>query len=226
MDPFDEFDVAAVAALVTLPPSLAERRTWFAEQVVAAHERVCRFAVRFGWESRMRVFWSRGIEIHATQAGLWRRICELCSLPPGTPAPTPTLAAALEGETLLVIDPARYAQVQPRYAAAAGAYERLLAHEMAHRLHVAILDGDEQAMGPVWFFEGFAVVASDDLVGLEVATPADVWEHVAAEGDGAYAHYAAALRCFMQFVPLHALVRAAGRDDFAGWLRRSLAGGA
>jgi hypothetical protein len=33
-----------------------------------------------------------------------------------------------------------------------GGFEKLLTHEMAHRLHIRILDGSEEAMGPVWFY--------------------------------------------------------------------------
>lgn len=35
-------------------------------------------------------------------------------------------------------------------------YKKLLVHELAHLLHIAILNGKENEMGPTWFFEGFA----------------------------------------------------------------------
>lgn len=39
-------------------------------------------------------------------------------------------------------------------------YEKLIAHELAHAYHIHLLDGLEEAMGPVWFYEGFAIFAS------------------------------------------------------------------
>ena len=33
-------------------------------------------------------------------------------------------------------------------------YEKLIAHELAHAYHIQLLDGDEESMGPVWFYEG------------------------------------------------------------------------
>ncbi|MGD9910734.1 MAG: hypothetical protein AB7U79_09100 [Candidatus Izemoplasmatales bacterium] len=39
-------------------------------------------------------------------------------------------------------------------------YEKLIAHELAHAYHIHLLDGIEEKMGPVWFYEGFAIFAS------------------------------------------------------------------
>ncbi len=47
-------------------------------------------------------------------------------------------------------------------------FEKLLTHEMAHRLHIRILDGNEEAMGPIWFFEGFAIYIADQLIKPEI----------------------------------------------------------
>ena len=211
-----------VADRLTLPAGEEHRRRWYAEQVVAAHETIAAFAAEHGWASRVRPFIQR-VEVFADQAGLWTRLRTAFGRPDDAPLPTPGLAGALEQGVLQVVTPEAYARVHPRYGAAPGAYERLLAHEMAHRLHIAVLDGDEERMGPAWFYEGFAVVASGDLVGLEVATADDLWRHARADGPDAYAHYAAALRLLAARIPLPELVARAGDAGFEGWVAERLA---
>ena len=204
-----------------LPTAEEPRRGWYAEQVVAAHASVVDFAARHGWASHVRPFFHH-VEIHADQHALWTRLRTVFGLPDEAPLPTPGLAGALEQGVILVVTPEVYAQVEPRYGVAPGAYARLLAHEIAHRLHIAVLDGDEDGMGPAWFYEGFAVVASGDLVGLEVATADDLWRHVRADGAGAYAHFAAALRFLAACIPLPLLVAHAGDAGFEAWLGERL----
>jgi hypothetical protein len=216
---------AWVAERLALPAREEPRRGWYADQVVAAHETIAAFAADHGWASHVRPF-SQRVEVYAEQETLWVRLRSVFGLPMDAPLPTPGLAGALEQGVLYAVTPEVYARVQPRYGAAPGAYARLLAHEMAHRLHIAVLGGDEERMGPPWFYEGFAVVASGDLVGLEVATADDLWRHVRAEGAGAYAHYAAALRFLAARIPLPRLVAHAGDVGFEAWLAARLAEGA
>jgi hypothetical protein len=212
---------AWVAERLVLPGGEEPRRRWYAAQVVAAHETVAAFAAEHGWADRVRPFFER-VEVFAEQAALWARLRTVFGLAEDAPLPTPGLAGALERGVLTVVTPESYARVQPRYGAAPGAYARLLAHEMAHRLHIALLDGDEERMGPPWFYEGFAVVAAGDLVGLEAATADDLWRHVRGEGPGAYAHYAAALRFLVTRVPLPEMVARAADPAFEGWLAERL----
>jgi hypothetical protein len=217
-----QLEPAWVAERLVLPATEEPRRGWYAAQIVAAHGTIAGFASEHGWADRVRPFF-RCVEVFADQAGLWARLRTAFGLAEDAPLPTPSLAGALEQGVLTVVTPELYAQVQPRYGAAHGAYARLLAHEMAHRLHIAVLDGDEERMGPAWFYEGFAVVASGDLVGLEVATADDLWRHVRAEGAGAYAHYAAALRFLAARVRLQELVARAGDAGFERWVADRLA---
>jgi hypothetical protein len=209
-----------VADRIVLPVAEEPRRGWYAEQVVSAHATVAGFAAGHGWASCVRPFFER-VEVHADQHALWARLRTVFGLPADASMPTAGLAGALEQGVLLVVTPEVYARVEPRYGAAPGAYARLLAHEIAHRLHIAVLEGDEDRMGPAWFYEGFAVVASGDLVGLEVATADDLWHHVSAAGGGAYAHYAAALRFLAERIPLPLLVARAGDADFEDWVDAS-----
>jgi hypothetical protein len=178
---------------------------------------IASFAVDHEWAAYMRVFFDRGIEIFVRQADLWARIRELYALPGATPLPTPGLAAALEWGILLAVTPEEYMRVAPEYGSSPEAYQRLLAHEVAHRLHVSILGGDEDAMGPLWFYEGFAVVASGDLT--DPPRGNHTWEALIAPGPQAYRRYGALLRRLMERIPLSDLVDRARAHDFEQWAR-------
>jgi len=177
------------------------------------------FAAAHGWARHAEAPFHDAFEVFDDQAALWRRILEVHSMSPDTPLACDGLTAALERRVLMALTPAAYARVRPEYAAAPGAWVRLLAHEMAHRLHVRILDGDEEAMGPRWFYEGFAVVASgQDLCGERCATTAEALAAAATEGRGAYARWGAALSHLRGRAPLPELVARAGQPGFEGWL--------
>jgi hypothetical protein len=213
--------VESVSAHMRLPPALTHLRPRFARKVVRARRILAAFASSHGWSAQMRKPFFRGVEIFAKQARLWRRVLKLNGLPLTTRLPASGLAAGIEKGVLLAVTPEEYMKIRPEYASVPGAWTRLLAHEMAHRLHVAILKGDEDAMGPRWFYEGFAVVASGDLRSPPLAAGA-FWAAIAAKGRGAYRKYGAALRFLMTRIPLEKLVRRAGRRDFVRWLKTRL----
>lgn len=213
-----ECAVLKASSLLDLSPSLEPRREEFAKAVASAQGVIECFASDHGWSNHMRVFFDKGVEVFESQEALWERIKNLHSLPRELPMPTQGLAAALECGILMAVTPKEYARVAPEYGATQDAYQRLLAHEIAHRLHVAVLGGDEDAMGPEWFYEGFAVVASGDLREAPQCEP--TWEALSSSGQGAYRRYGALLRRLMNRTPLFELVNGAHRADFEEWARR------
>ncbi len=177
-----------------------------------------------GWTAHIsEPFWDR-FEVYETQAQLWDRIIALHGLPSDSPLPTSGLVAGLEKRVLLAVAPAEFARLQPGYAAGDQAWTRLLAHEIAHRLHVRVLEGDEDAMGPIWFFEGFATVISGQRLGVAVPITSldDALEAAKFKGDGAYARYQAAVSWLAERIPLPELVAHAGAAGFESWLAQRL----
>jgi len=211
----------AVRAALTLPPSHEGRREELVAAVVRAHGYVQRFAAAEGWTEQAKVRNFDRVEIFATQQGMWTFVLGLFDMDPNTPMMGKGPVAAPDGRVLAAVIPEIYAEVEPQYAKLEDAYSQLLAHEMMHRLHVVILEGDEDAMGPRWFFEGFAVVGSGQTIddGLTFANPA---EALAAAHDSkspnAYRRYGAAVRFFAQKIPMKALVANASRKDLDVWL--------
>jgi hypothetical protein len=62
----------------------------------------------------------------------------------------------------MAVSPELYAENYPE-GIEEDSYEKLLAHKIAHGLHIRILNGDEGRMGPTWFFEGFAIYAVEQF---------------------------------------------------------------
>jgi hypothetical protein len=130
-----------------------------------------------------------------------------------------TYCAALEQGILMSVSPELYQRLYPE-GDEGQAFEKLLTHEMAHRLHIRILDGNEEAMGPVWFFEGFALYAAAQFEqSLPALSAAGIWEIVGAEERGDYRRYAAVFRSFLGKASLQQLVGMAGKAEFVDWLR-------
>ena len=92
---------------------------------------------------------------------------------------------------------------------------------MAHRLHIRILKGDEEAMGPIWFFEGFAIYAAGQFENRSLKLNADeIREIVKSESRGSYVRYGAVIRYFLEKAAIHELVQHAGQRVFFEWLQK------
>jgi hypothetical protein len=161
-----------------LPTSLEPRRQQLAATLAAALERVRSFARSQGWQGLTEESFFDRVRIFDRKPDFDRALLEVAGLDPATPLPA-TYSAALENRILMAVSPELYAAPYPEGVEEAS-YEKLLAHEIAHRLHVRILGGDEEAMGPIWFYEGFAIYAADQLrnAGADLP-PEELWRIVA-----------------------------------------------
>ncbi len=177
------------------------------------------FARQHAWHGKMSDCFYDSVEVFSSQDELKRRLIELHDLPPTTKLPS-GVVAALEKRILMAVSADEMRRLNPAYSQHDDSWTRLLAHEIAHRLHVAILDGDEDAMGPTWFFEGFAVVASGQRLGepLTYPTAKEALAGAHEKAPLAYRRFAAAVRYFAEKAPLAELVKRAGDEDFEAWL--------
>jgi hypothetical protein len=85
-----------------------------------------------------------------------------------------TYVAVGDGGVLRIVSLNAYLKIHPEHAVKD--YINILVHESAHIFHSKTY-GDE-GMGPIWFFEGFAIVAADQYVD-EVNLSKDEMEAVA-----------------------------------------------
>lgn len=95
-------------------------------------------------------------------------------------------------------------------------YVRILTHEFAHGLHIAVLNGDDAAMGPRWFFEGFAVAAAGQFEGPEISA-ADYRAVIAGLPKSDYRVFGAAVRKLAQTHSYADLIERARKPGFDAW---------
>ena len=92
-------------------------------------------------------------------------------------------------------------------------------------VHIRILDGDEDAMGPIWFFEGFAILAADQFRDkIEVPEESEMLGIINCKERTSYKRYGDVIRYLIKKVPLPELVRMAGREDFIEWIIEKIKG--
>jgi hypothetical protein len=212
-----------VDARLSVPGQFEAQRPELVEAVVAALAVVLDFSLRHGWSHLTTDPFFYAVEIHATQESLWRRILDLNDVP-FRPPPTDALTAALECHILMAVVPEEAEKARPEYFRNRQDWICALAHEISHRLHVRILGGNEHAMGPEWFYEGFAILASGQRLGsdIEVRSIDEAFELAGSSGRGSYARYAASVRFLAERIALPELVSQAGRADFEAWLKAAL----
>lgn len=197
-----------------LTPSLEPERPALTAALEAANQRLARFAHTHGWEGLVQEPFYDRVEFYDQKPAYDRRLRELTGLQGEIP---PTYVAALEQRVLVAVSPALYRQLVPQ-GDEPDAFEKLLCHELAHRLHIRILEGDEEAMGPIWFFEGFAVYASDQFTDASLSKP-ELWQVVTSQERGSYRSYRAVMNYLVSRTDLPELVQWARAPGFVDQLR-------
>jgi len=204
---------------LSIPPALEGERPALRAAVRDAQRRIVRFAATYGWARLVEEPFATEARIFDRKADFDRDAIALTGSEPATLLPK-TFSAGLERGVLIAVSPALYAANFPEGARDPAGYEKLLAHEIAHRLHVRILDGHEDDMGPIWFFEGFAVYAAGQWA-------EDAWDPepelldsvLRSSRRGSYRDYGKVFRFFARRVPLRDLIGQAAKPRFAEWAR-------
>ena len=203
---------------IQLSESLEAQRDPLRDTFLAAQRRLRDFAYEHDWAIHVKEPFARLLHVYADKASFDHDLLKICEFDTALELPK-TYCAALEQGMLLSVSPELYQTLYPQ-GRETGAFEKLLTHEMAHRLHIRILGGNEEAMGPVWFYEGFALVAAGQFEKTAPhLTAAGIWEIVSTQERGDYRQYAAAFRYFLEKTPIQQLIEMAGRDEFADWLK-------
>jgi len=203
---------------IQLPASIELQGPILQETFLAAQRRLRNFAQKHGWQDHIKEPFTKLFQVYADKASFDHNLLEICGLDTNMGLPT-TYCAALEQGVLLSVSPELYRTIYPE-GDEAGAFEKLLTHEMAHRLHIRILKGDENAMGAVWFYEGFALYAAGQF---EKNAPelsiAEIWDIVNEPERGSYKKYASVFQFFVGKASIHQLVENAAKDEFLVWLK-------
>jgi hypothetical protein len=197
--------------------SLKPRRRQFEQTLLAAQRRIVRFAETHGWKDLTEQGFFDHARIFDAKADFDKALAKTAGLPPSTVFPK-TYSAALEGRVLMAVSPELYVENYPE-GVEEDSFEKLLAHEIAHRLHIRVLNGNEDAMGPTWFYEGFASYAADQFEECTYGLKAnEIREVLAREDRGSYREYASVFRFFAEKAPIKELIEQASKKDFSIWL--------
>ena len=213
---------------IILPESMKHRIGEFEEILLNAQRRIRKFAKDYHWEHHTEESFLDKFEIHDNKEQFNRRILEITGQTKeealisasvkGTEIPT-SFSAGLENRILIAVSPELFVKNIPEVGEEFDYYEKLAAHEIAHRLHIRILNNNEDAMGPVWFFEGFAMFAVDQFLHkLTELSNGEIWDIVRSENRGSYFNYNVVFRHFLKKTTLQEIVEKAGQKDFINWL--------
>jgi hypothetical protein len=196
-----------------LPATLENRRTEFDGYLIAALENIRTFAIRCGWEELTVEPFMDSVMIFDNKHNFNIALLTLAGADTSMNLPD-TYLAALENRTLMAMTPEYYAMIYPE-GIEDQSYPKLLTHEIAHRLHIRILNGDEEAMGPVWFYEGFAIFAANQFVASELDLSKREMTDILNDPErGSYVRYNSIFRYFVSQIPLKELVEKAKMDTF------------
>lgn len=213
----DEPDGASVTPMLVLSPALEPRRAELDSAVGQAIGIVRSFAKRHGWDSLAAEPFMDSVMVFGDKRTFDRTLLSLVGADSSTRIPA-GFCAALEQRTLVAVTPEFYAKVYPD-GVEEGSYAKLLAHEMCHRLHIRILKGDEEAMGPIRFYEGFAVYAAGQLASPDrKLSLADIQRICGDPERGDYREYRMVLEHYLEKASLRELVTRAGSKGFEEWL--------
>lgn len=135
--------------------SLEARRQEFTEDLRLGYRIISEFAADQGWAAHMKNSYVEKAWIFDKKSDYDKLMIELTDAPKDTKLPS-SFTAGLEKNNYIVVSPELIAELVPKLVEKEF-FAKLFAHEIAHRLHIRILHGNEEAMGPIWFFEGFAV---------------------------------------------------------------------
>ncbi|MCK5398877.1 hypothetical protein KAJ26_02550 [bacterium] len=198
---------------IILSPELEHERELLNSWIIKAQKELKAFACKFEWEGLMDKPFAKSAEIYDKKSEYDYRLKELCNVDQSVQLPK-EYSAALEEDIFISVSPELYSKNYPD-GIEDDSFQKLITHEMAHRLHVRILKGDEDAMGPIWFFEGFALFAAgqfiNDPIDMQIE---DMISIITNKERGSYRLYAKLFRNLLKTMSLTELVSQAGGPEF------------
>lgn len=204
-------------AELVLSASLEPRREEFESTLIGAQKRLLTVAKRYHWEHLMEEPLMRKAVLFDTKPAYDDFLREL--FPEARDMVIPkTFTAGFEGDVFFAVSPEIYKQAVPQFVEDKF-YEKLICHELAHKLHTRIVNGNEEMMGPIWFWEGFATLAAGQFEHeTRLLDQVKIRELLSEPKRGDYREYNALTKHFVKLVPLPELIRRSYGPDFSDWL--------
>jgi GNAT superfamily N-acetyltransferase len=189
-----------------LAPSLEDQRETFRQTVAAAQNRMTAFAEAHQWGAYAIDPFVKSVRFFDSKVAFDDAVRFAFQLDESTVVPRTASAIVANGE-LLIVSPDLYLELYPLGEEEAF-YEKLIAHEFAHELHIRVLNGEEEKMGPKWFFEGFALHAADQFTTEpNQLSEQEVWKIIEEDQDATYRLYKEVISYLLGHFSLEELVK-------------------
>ncbi|WP_330948718.1 hypothetical protein [Virgibacillus sp. MG-45] len=196
-----------------LPPTEENRRNEFELKISNAQRRISEFASAYQWSKYLSTPLINKLQICSTKEQFDKEVKLAFHLDPETNIPK-TYSAVITNDILLAVTPETYAKNYP-IGQEENAYEKLLAHELAHAFHIRILEGKEDEMGPRWFYEGFALLAANQFQHVtDKMKKADMQKIINTDESVSYVYYRQIMDELLCQMDLKVAVNCARAQDF------------
>lgn len=213
---------------VHVSPALRGREPAFRKAIAAARDEAIAWFARAGYPVAPADVVR---EAHVFDAAHVRAGVAKAADVPLAGVPTSFGGTVLDG-VLLVVDPAgfraNWRKLYPDRPWTDRAWHQLLVHELAHQAHARVARdrlGDEEKMGPRWFFEGLAITVANQFPGQAPLDGKAVWQLMRDDGRDvkiAYPDYRRMLDAVRRIRSDRDLIDHAGDQDFEGRLADGL----
>ena len=199
---------------LTLKGSIDTTQEKLEEKIRKAQIRLKEFSIKYGWENNIQKPFLSNIYIYDNQSKLINKLVEITNL--NKEDFPEKISAVINNRKLYILSPKAYLKVYPE-GNEDKAYEKLITHELAHQLHLRILNGKDELMGPIWFYESFAIFAADQFKNYNLESSV-IWEVIKSEERISYKYYGAIIRFLLNKTTLNQLVEKAKKEDFIDWI--------
>ena len=202
-----------IAIRLVLPDSLENRRKEFHDYLNSARKNIKDFSEKYGWTDLTKNEFMDSVIIFNNKNYFNKTLLKLAGADTSINLPD-TYCAALEKRTLVSVSPEFYSKVYPE-GIEENSFEKLLTHEIAHQLHVRILKADEEAMGPIWFYEGFAMYVANQFSKSNIVLSKEEMIKIMENPDrGSYIKYNYIFNYFVNKISLKELILKAKNENF------------
>lgn len=130
-----------------------------------------------------------------------------------------THCAIVHEGVLYIMTDQYYSEVYPQ-GIEPFSYSKLIAHELAHILHIRCLNGEASKMGPIWFREGLAIFASNQFSSTKTTLSKQHISKILSSNTKAYYLYFGQLvRKLLEKTNLLTAIAKAFQTGFSDWVK-------
>jgi hypothetical protein len=199
---------------ITVSPDLQAQRPALEATIHKAFERLGAFADRHGFAQHLGPDFIKAVRVYGTEAAFEQAVTTVTGYPSSD-------GGKVIARTLFVASP-ELSKPLTYEADSPQAWEKLITHELAHQLHLDLVDQDRKRLGPVWFYEGFAAVAADQFAPDLPVLSRETRQHILFEKRrGSFRPYEAMVRYYLTGATMAELVQHGGQADFESWLAQT-----